>query len=104
MATQPWHKTPEAQTLLADCIANPPRFLTRVLQSHERWSVDDATVSGYDLNDDRVDALRLLSDRAYNDAVRGLDVADVRKITKRWATVDSVIAAALVAADVKVAA
>lgn len=91
---RPWHHSRDAQALLADCVANPPAYLTRKLASHERWTRDDETVSSYDRNDDRVDALIQLSNRAFEAA----ELAGVSKaVLRRWPDVDAVIASALAA-------
>jgi hypothetical protein len=103
---RPWHHSRDAQALLADCVANPPRYLTRRLASHERWTRDDETVSSYDCNDDRVDALIRLSDKACEAAMRacGEDRDALRKLIHSWPHVDHVIQKAIDSAAAKVAA
>ncbi|WP_422057741.1 hypothetical protein [Sphingomonas sp.] len=101
-----WHRTPAAQALLASCAANPPAYLTRRLASHERWTRDDETASQFDPNDDRVDALHLISGRACETAMRacGENREALRKLVYGWPHVDHVIADAIEAAGRGVAA
>lgn len=105
-ATLAWHCTAEARAVLADCVANPPAYITRTLASHERWSVDDETVSFYDKNDDRVDALHLMSERACEAAMRacGDDRDTLHKLIHSWPHVDHVIGKALAAGSRRMAA
>jgi hypothetical protein len=96
-----WHHAPEAQTLLADCAITPPHYVSRKLASHERWSLDDEFIHGFDRNDDRVDALIRLSSRAFEDAQKaGAPV----EILRKWPCHDTVIRAAIAAAHRKAAA
>lgn len=94
---KPWYIADEAQALLADCVANPPRYLTRRLAAHERWTRDDETVSSYDQNDDRVDALIRLSNTACEAAMLacGDNREALRRLIHRWPHVDHIIADAL---------
>lgn len=89
---KPWYIADEAQALLADCVANPPAYVTRRLAAHEGWTRDDETVSSYDRNDDRVDALIRLSNTAHEAAQKG---GASRAVLLNWPGVDHAIADAL---------
>jgi hypothetical protein len=100
-----WHHIPEARALLADIVANPPRFVTRRLESWERWTRDDETVSSFDRNDDRVDALSRLSDREFGKVFDGVACRERRRrLVRSWPGVDAVILDAMGAAHRDVAA
>lgn len=96
-----WLRTPEALAILADCVANPPSFVSRKLSAHERWSRDDEMLSQFNRNDDRVDALIHLSNRAFEAAEKA---GASRDVLRRWPSHDEAIRAAIAAAHRKVAA
>lgn len=96
-----WLRTPEALAILADCAVTPPHYVSRKLSSHERWSLDDEFIHGFDRNDDRVDALIHLSNRAFEAAEKA---GASRDLLRRWPSHDEAIRAAIAAAHRKVAA
>jgi hypothetical protein len=96
-----WLRTPEALAILADCASNPPAYVSRKLASHERWSLNDEFVHGFDRNDDRVDALIRLSNRAFEAAEKA---SASRDVLRRWPSHDGAIRSAIAAAHRKVAA
>lgn len=73
-----WNRTPEARALLASCRENPPKWIVHTLASHERWTRDDETVGYYDRNDERVERLGSISNRAWSEAyIAGAKRADL---------------------------
>lgn len=103
VATQPWHHTPEAQTLLASCAADEPRIITVLAPLATRMAGGDEYIPGYDRRDARVDALIRLSDKAWHVACAAARSQEERtSLTLALPRVDEVIAS--VVAGQKVAA
>lgn len=62
-----WTASTEARALLADCATNPPERRRMLAPLAQVFSGGPEYVWRYDRNDERVDALRQLQDRAFGE-------------------------------------